>query len=178
MSLDMFVWFVTDSNEGYDESIAWDYLCVQMNDRLTLETWISAWATLQVHLDTAICDGFRFCSQSHWYTAEVCTHGVVVGLPRQYGPGLGFGQGEVLQIGLVEKSGQRSEVRWFGMHVIHVTGELRQQLLLLGLGHSTKTNGWEKSKQTDSWKPPTPRSVMLERLGSVGILCGSLFSVY
>ncbi len=61
MSLDMFVWFVTDSNEGYDESIAWDYLCVQMNDQVNVGTWISAWATLQVHLDTAICDGFRFC---------------------------------------------------------------------------------------------------------------------
>ncbi len=112
------------------------------------------------------CPGYA--SSDALRSADVCTHCAVAGLPGQYGPGLGFGQGEVLQIGLVQMSGQRSEVRRFGMHVVHVTGELCQQLLLLGLGHSTKTNGWETITRTESWKPPT----------RLGILCGSLFSEF
>lgn len=82
-------------------------------------------------------------------TQRLQTHGVVAGLPGENGSGLGFGQGEVLEIGLVQEPGQRAQVRRLRVHVVHVTGELGQQLLLLRLRHSAEANGWETSKQTD-----------------------------
>ena len=42
------------------------------------------------------------------------------------------------------------------MHVVHVSRDLRQELLLLRLGHPAKADGWEKSKQANTliffWK--------------------------
>ena len=69
---------------------------------------------------------------------------IVSGLPREDGPGLGLGEGEVLQIGLVQMPGKSSQICCLWVHVIHVRRELSQEFLLLCLWHSAKTNSWER----------------------------------
>lgn len=50
----------------------------------------------------------------------------VASLPREDGSGLGLGEGEVLEIGLVQMSGQSPQVRSLWMHVLQVGREFRQ----------------------------------------------------
>jgi len=65
----------------------------------------------------------------------------VPGLPREDGAGLGLGEGEVLDVGVVEEAGQRAQVGRLRVHVVHVRRELRHQLLLLCLRHAAEADG-------------------------------------
>lgn len=72
---------------------------------------------------------------------------VISSLPREDGPGLGLGEGEVFQIGLVQMTGQGPQICCLRVQVLHVRRELGQQFLLLGLRHPAKSDGWERKRR-------------------------------
>lgn len=51
---------------------------------------------------------------------ESAAYHVVSGLPREDGPGLGLGEREVFQIGLVQMPGQSPQICCLRVHVLHV----------------------------------------------------------
>lgn len=75
--------------------------------------------------------------------------------------------------------GKGPQVGRLGVNVVHISGELGQELLLLRLRHPAKANSWEKSKEAKKHleKPPQNPKIQLTDTPNMFALGSSVWDV-